>query len=127
MHSLTFPLLSPTFQPPSQKFNHHGCPFRSNLCFQPKPKHGSSQSATVRQKESKIAITLVWSLLWSLTVICYFFWDRIDRKHGFTVSSYGTGTMVRLPGPTIDKPNIYNFGTPYNDVYQELKGKDGPL
>ncbi|KAG9060951.1 RNA polymerase II subunit A C-terminal domain phosphatase [Linnemannia hyalina] len=51
----------------------------------------------------------------------------IRSKNGFTVSSYGTGTMVRLPGPTIDKPNIYNFGTPYNEVYQELKGKDTQL
>ncbi|KAF9973732.1 RNA polymerase II subunit A C-terminal domain phosphatase [Actinomortierella ambigua] len=48
-------------------------------------------------------------------------------KNGFTVNSYGTGTMVRLPGPSINQPNIYNFGTPYNDVYQELKRKDSAL
>lgn len=43
---------------------------------------------------------------------------------GLQVRSFGTGTNVRLPGPSQDRPNVYEFGTPYAHILQDLKKKD---
>ena len=41
--------------------------------------------------------------------------------------SYGTGTVVKLPGPGPDQPNVYEFGTTYQFMYEDLYRKDPHL
>nr|POE63032.1 rna polymerase ii subunit a c-terminal domain phosphatase ssu72 [Quercus suber] len=42
--------------------------------------------------------------------------------------SFGTGSLVRLPGPSISQPNVYSFNsTSYANMYNELSSKDQRL
>ncbi|XP_067006201.1 RNA polymerase II subunit A C-terminal domain phosphatase SSU72 [Anabrus simplex] len=45
-------------------------------------------------------------------------------KKGFLVKSFGTGDKVKLPGTAPDKPNCYEFGITYEEIYQDLLLKD---
>lgn len=50
-------------------------------------------------------------------------------KRGYQVKSYGTNSMIKLPGPSADRPNSYPFGslTTYASIQSDLKNKDAML
>jgi RNA polymerase II subunit A C-terminal domain phosphatase SSU72 len=46
----------------------------------------------------------------------------------FPTISFGTGSLVRLPGPTIHQPNVYHFNsTTYQAIHAELSSQDTRL
>lgn len=48
--------------------------------------------------------------------------------HHYPVISFGTGSYVRLPGPSISQPQVYNFNTtPYTKMFDELQAQDARL
>ncbi len=49
-------------------------------------------------------------------------------SQAYPVISFGTGSYVRLPGPSISQPQVYNFNTTsYTKIYEELNAQDSRL
>jgi RNA polymerase II subunit A C-terminal domain phosphatase SSU72 len=49
-------------------------------------------------------------------------------SHSYPVISFGTGSYVRLPGPSISQPQVYTFNdTSYTKMYEELSAQDTRL
>jgi len=46
------------------------------------------------------------------------------KKKGFNVRSFGTGDKIKLPGPSANQPNVYDFGTTYEEIHADLARKD---
>eukprot|EP00037_Helgoeca_nana_P029799 m.361518 g.361518 ORF g.361518 m.361518 type:complete len:227 (-) comp28051_c0_seq7:772-1452(-) len=50
---------------------------------------------------------------------------RFLMRKGFHVDSFGSGQHVKIPGPTAEEPNVYDFGKEsYEEIYQDLVTKD---
>ena len=49
------------------------------------------------------------------------------NKRGLLVKSFGSGQQVKLPGISLDKPNVYTFDTTYEYMYKDLYNKDANL
>jgi len=70
------------------------------------------------------------SLQLRLAVVCSSNMNRSMEAHarlhkkGYNVLSFGTGDKIKLPGPSVNQPNVYEFGTSYEEIYQDLAKKD---
>ncbi|CAF0766679.1 unnamed protein product [Adineta steineri] len=45
-------------------------------------------------------------------------------KRGLLVKSFGSGAQVKLPGTSLERPNVYTFDTTYEFMYKDLYNKD---
>lgn len=69
-----------------------------------------------------------------IAVICASNQNRSMETHNLfvekgipNVSSYGTGSQIKLPGPSRTQPNVYDFGISYREIYEDLMSKDAQL
>lgn len=49
---------------------------------------------------------------------------ELFMKKGIEMRSFGTNPVIKLPGESIDAPNIYTFSQTYKDIYDDLCRKN---
>ncbi|EEQ82863.1 hypothetical protein NCER_100374 [Vairimorpha ceranae BRL01] len=45
---------------------------------------------------------------------------KILKDAGYKIDSYGTNQHIKIPGESLETPNIYQFGTSYKEIYKDL-------
>ncbi len=48
----------------------------------------------------------------------------LAKKKFCCISSFGTGSQIKIPGKSKAEPNCYPFGTTYDAIYKDLVAKD---
>jgi RNA polymerase II subunit A C-terminal domain phosphatase SSU72 len=49
---------------------------------------------------------------------------ELFQRRGIETRSYGTSTVIKLPGETITSPNLYDFSQSYREIYDDLCSKN---
>ncbi|KAL2823683.1 RNA polymerase II subunit A C-terminal domain phosphatase ssu72 [Aspergillus cavernicola] len=102
----------------------------------PPPPPPSTASATATATKASASLEQADSFKLRFCTVCASNQNRSMEAHlrlstassPFPVISFGTGSLVRLPGPSITQPNVYHFNsTSYSQMYDELMSKDERL
>lgn len=95
---------------------------------QPPSSNPTSHTDTINQNHNSDGFKL------KFCTVCASNQNRSMESHlrlasaNYPVISFGTGSLVRLPGPSITQPNVYQFNkTSYDSMYKELEAKDPRL
>ena len=89
-----------------------------------KTQENASNNQTKQQRTNKTPL---------FAMVCANNVNRSTEAHdhlfaaGINVCSFGAGSMVRFPGPSRYDPRNYEFGTPYETIYTELKSENEEL